>query len=333
MKAIVYKEYGSPDVLHVAEVETPTPKDNDVLVKVHAASVNFGDLIARNFKAVTPRTFSMPMPLWLLARIAIGIRKPNKQILGSEFVGEVAEVGKDVTKFKVGESVFGYRADSFGANAEYLCVKENSLIAPKPENMSAVEATAIPYGAMTALNLLKRVNIQPGDKVLINGASGSIGSYMVQFAKYYGAEVTGVCGTPRVEMVKALGADNVIDYKQSDFTQNGETYDLIVDILGKSAFEKCKGSLKPDGRYLLASFKMRNLFQMLRTRFSGGGKRVICAMSFEGIDDLHHVKQLVEDGVLKAIVDRCYPMSQAADAHRYAESGQKKGSVIITIAS
>jgi NADPH:quinone reductase-like Zn-dependent oxidoreductase len=331
MKAIVYTEYGPPEVLHLEEVEKPVPKDNEVLVKVHATTVNFGDLMARNMGNVSPGRFTMPLPLWLPTRLMFGFRKPKRQILGSEFAGEIAEVGQAVTQFNVGDPVFGYRGPSFGANAEYLCIPEDGLLAIKPANMTYEEAATIPYGAMTALNLLRKVNIQRGQKVLINGASGAIGSHAVQLAKHFGAEVTGVCGTPRIEFVKALGADKVIDYTQEDFTRSSETYDLIFDILGKSSFARCKGALKPEGRYLLASFKMKQLFQMLWTKMVGG-KRVVCALSMEKKDDLLFVKELAEAGTIKSIIDRRFPLEQTAEAHRYVESGQKKGYVVITVA-
>jgi 2-desacetyl-2-hydroxyethyl bacteriochlorophyllide A dehydrogenase len=330
MKAIVYTEYGSPDVLHLKEVEKPTPEDNEVLIRVHATPVNIGDIWARNFSAISPGKFSMPMPLWLPARIAMGFSKPNKHILGSEFAGDIEAVGKDVNGFKAGDAVFGYRAMNFGANAEYLCMPGDGLVALKPANMTYEEAACVPYGALTALSLLRKVNVQPGQKVLINGASGSIGSYAVQLAKYYGADVTGVCSTLRVELVKALGADRVIDYTREDFTQGGETYDVIFDIMGKGSFSRCKRVLKPNGRYLLASFKMKQLFQMMWTS-KMSSQKVICALSSESRQDLLLVKELVEAGKLKAIIDRCYPLEQAAEAHRYVEAGHKTGSVVIVL--
>ncbi|HXQ33472.1 MAG TPA: NAD(P)-dependent alcohol dehydrogenase, partial [Anaerolineales bacterium] len=213
---------------------------------------------------------------------------------------------------------------------EYLCMAEDGLVAFKPANMSYAEAASVPYGGLTALNLLRKVNIQPGQKVLINGASGGIGSAAVQLAKYYGAEVTGVCATPRLEFVKSLGADKVIDYTKEDFTKNGETYDLIFDILGKSSFSRCKSSLKQNGRYLLASFKMKQLFQMLWTSLIGD-RKVICALSSENPKDLIFIKELVEAGKIKSIIDRRYPLEQIAEAHRYIEEGYKKGSVVITV--
>jgi NADPH:quinone reductase-like Zn-dependent oxidoreductase len=330
MKAIVYTEYGPPNVLQLKEVEKPRPSDNELLVRVHATTVNIGDIWARNFKAITPSKFTMPLPLWLPSRMYFGFTKPRVNILGSEFAGEIEAVGKDVTRFRKGDQVFGYRGQSMGAYAEYLCISGNGLVAPKPANMTCEEAAAVPYGAITALNLLRKANIQPDQKVLIHGASGGIGAAAVQLAKYFGAEVTGVCGTPRLEYVKKLGADRVIDYTREDFTRNGETYDLIFDILGKSSFSTCKNSLQPNGIYLLASFKMKQLVQMLWTSLRGG-KKVICALSSENPEDLVYIKELAEAGKLKAIIDRHFPLAQAAEAHCYVEKGCKTGSVVILV--
>ena len=240
-------------------------------------------------------------------------------------------IGKDVTRFKVGDEVFGYRGTSMGANAEYLCMAEDSTIGIKPDNMSFVEAATIPYGMIMALPILRKVNIQPGQKVLVNGASGSIGSYALQLAKHSGAEVTGVCGTPRLEMVKALGADIVIDYTQEDFTTNGETYDVILDILGKTSFAQVKNSLTPNGVLLYASFRMPHLFLMLWTFITGSSKKVICALASEDEEALVLAKNLIESGDIRTVVDRYYPLAQAADAHRYIESGEKTGHVVLTI--
>jgi NADPH:quinone reductase-like Zn-dependent oxidoreductase len=330
MKAIMYTEYGTPEVLQLQEVPKPTPKDDELLIRVHAVSIGIGDLWARNFKAITPGRFSMPGLFWLPARMYFGFSKPKVNILGAEFSGQVESVGKNVKLFKPGDAVFGYRGQSMGANAEYLCVSENSLVAPKPANMTHDEAAVTPYGALTALNLLRSVNIQPGQKVLINGASGGIGSAALQLAKYYGAEVTGVCSTPGMEFVKSLGADHVIDYTKEDFTKNNQTYDLIFDIMNKSSFAQCKDSLNENGRYLLASFKLKQLLQMLWTSMFGT-KKVICALSGEKIEDLLFIKELVEKGRIKSIIDKRFPLEKTADAHRYVESGDKKGKVVITI--
>jgi NADPH:quinone reductase-like Zn-dependent oxidoreductase len=311
-------------------VEKPVPQDDELLIKVHATSVNFGDLLARNYKEVSPRKFNMPLLFWLAAKISFGIRKPRITILGSEFAGEVEAVGRHVQSFKPGDPVFGYRGESMGAYAEYICIPEKSVLAIKPVHLTYEEAAIVPYGAIMALNLLKKANLQPGQKVLIHGASGGIGSAAVQLARHYGAEVTGVCSTPRLDFVKSLGADKVIDYTREDFTQNGETYDLIFDILGKSSFSRCKSSLTQNGIYLLASFKLKQLLQMLWTS-KAGGRKVICALAPGSAEDLRSVKELIDAGKIKVIIDRRYPLEQAAEAHRYVEQGHKKGNVVITV--
>jgi NADPH:quinone reductase-like Zn-dependent oxidoreductase len=330
MKAIVYTKYGPPGVLQLEEVEKPAPKDNEILIRIYATPVNYGDITARNFRNISPSEFNMPMPLWLPARIMFGFRKPRRKILGSEFAGEIESVGKAVERFRKADQVFGYLGQSMGANAEYLCMPEGGMVAIKPANMTYEEAAAVPYGGIMALSLLRKVTIQRGQSVLINGASGGIGSLAVQLVKAFGAKVTGVCSTPRLEYVKSLGADKVIDYTVRDFTKSGETYDLIFDILGKSSFSRCKSSLTQNGRYLLASFKMRKLFQMLRTSIMGT-KKVICALASEKSEDLIFLKELVEAGKIKSIIDRCYPLEQTAEAHRYVEGGHKKGHVVITM--
>ncbi len=331
MKAIVWTQYGPPDVLRLEEVAKPAPQDNEILIRIHATTITVGDIWARNFKEITVREFSMPAFLWLPSRLYFGLSKPRLKILGAEFAGEVEAVGKKVTKFSRGDQVFGYRGQNMGANAEYLCMREDAPVAPMPVNMTYEQAAGVPYGAMTALNLLRKADIRPGQKILINGASGGIGSAAVQLAKtHFGAEVTGVCSTPKVEFVKALGADKVIDYTKEDFTQSGETYDVIFDILGKSSFSRCRGSLTQNGRYLLASFKTRQLFQMLWTSLRGG-KKVICAMAPTSAKDLHFIRELVEAGKFTAIIDKRFPLAQTAEAHRYVEAGHKKGTVVITL--
>jgi NADPH:quinone reductase-like Zn-dependent oxidoreductase len=297
---------------------------------VYATTVNFGDLVARNFKEISPKKFHMLLLFWFFEKMYFGVKKPKITILGSEFAGEVDAVGKEVKSLEPGDPVFGYLGQRMGAYAEYLCLPENGVLAIKPANMTYEEAAIVPYGGIMALNLLRKANVQPGQKVLIDGASGGIGSATVQLAKHFGADVTGVCGTPRLAYVKSLGADKVIDYTQEDFTQSGETYDLIIDILGKSSFARCKKSLKPNGRYLLVSFKMKQLFQMLWTSIAGSQK-VICAMLSEKAEDLIFVKELIEAGKIKSVIDRRFPLEQAAEAHRYIESGLKKGPVVITL--
>ncbi len=330
MQAIIQTAFGPPDVLKVQEVATPRPKANEVLIRIHAINVNFGDMLVRRFNTVSPSEFSMPTPLWIPTRLTLGIRKPKVKIPGSEFAGTIEAVGEMVTRFKVGDEVFGYRSIQMGAGAEYLAMPEDGVLTHKPRNLSFEETATIPYGSLTAIQLLKKANIQPGQKVLILGASGGIGSYALQLAKHYGAEVTGVCGTARVEMVKALGADHVIDYTQEDFTQNGETYDLILDVIRKTSFGECKDSLTSNGIYLLASFKMKQLFQMLWTSLFSR-KKVICALASESTENLEIIRDLVEAGAINTVLDRTFPIKQVAEAHHYIESGQRTGHVVIKV--
>jgi NADPH:quinone reductase-like Zn-dependent oxidoreductase len=330
MKAAIFTEYGSPDVFQIKEIEKPEPKDNEILIRVRAVNINYGDLIVRDFKHLSPKDFNMPSLLYWLARIEFGFNKPKINIQGSEFAGKVEAIGKDVTVFKQGDEVFGYLGMKMGANAEYLTMPESGSVTLKPKNMSYEEAVTIPYGGLTALSLLRKANIQKGQKVLINGASGSIGSAALQLAKYYGAEVTGVCGTNRMQMVKALGADKVIDYSKEDFTKGSERYDLVFDVLGRTSFDKVKRVLNPNGIYLLASFKSKALLQMLITS-KFWDKKVICALSSDTPQDLVTIKELAEAGKIKTVVDRCYPLEKVAEAHRYLESGQRHGNVVLTV--
>ena len=331
MKAIVYTEYGCPDVLKIEEIEKPFPKENEVLIKVHAVSVNFGDLIARNFKNISAKEFNMPLLFWILARFSFGFSKPKKKVLGNSFSGNIESVGNKVKLFKKGEQVFGFIGEKMGAYAEYLCMPENGILASKPSDMTLEEASIIPYGALMAINISKKVNIQKGQKVLIIGASGGIGSAAVQLAKHhFGAEVTGVCGTQRMTVVKNLGADKVIDYEKEDFTKNEETYDLIIDILGKGTFSSYKNSLNQNGIYLLASFKTKKLLQMLWTAITGQ-KKVVCAIASPTTQDLHFIKQLIEDGKIKSIIDKSFSLEETVEAHRYVESGMKRGDVVIKV--
>ena len=331
MKASVFTEYGPPEVLQVKEVPMPVPKDRGVLIRVHATPVNFGDTLVRNFRAVSPRKFHMPFLFWLIGRTSFGFTRPRRTILGSEFAGEVAAVGKNVTRFRVGDQVFGYCGPSMGAYAEYLCIPEDGVMAPKPAKLTYVEAAAIPYGAIMALGLLRKVQLQAGQRVLVNGASGGIGPTVVQLAvSQFGARVTGVCGTSRVEYVRSLGADNVIDYTKQDYVDSGESYDLIVDILGKSSFARCKRSLTPNGRLVFVSFKMKQIFQMLWTSMVGS-RKVICVLVSEKTEDLVFIKGLIEAGKIRSVVDRTFPLERAAEAHRYAESGARKGHVVISV--
>ena len=323
MKAIIYTKYGPPEVLQLKEVEKPTPKDNEVLIKVYTTTVTRGDS--------RMRSFTVPILMWLPARIYLGIRKPKRAILGMSLAGKIESVGKNVTKFKKGDLVFASTfGENFGGYAEYKCMPENGMVFIKPSNVSFEEAAAIPGGSNMALRFLRKGNIQKGQKVLIYGASGAVGTSAVQIAKYLGAETTGVCSSANIELVKSLGADKVIDYTKEDFTKNGETYDLIFDILGKSSFSRCKSSLKQNGRYLLASFKMKQLFQMLWTSMIGS-KRVICALAIDKQEDLIFIKELIEAGKIKSVIDRRFPLEQTAEAHRYVEKGHNKGKAVITV--
>lgn len=333
MKAITYQEYGAPEVLNLREVNKPVPRDNEILVKVHAASVNYGDVTARNFGNLSTKQFNMPLPLWLPSRMMFGFSKPKNPILGSEFAGEVEAVGSAVKSFKNGDAVFGYRGQKMGTHAEYLCVPEKSPIALKPENMSFEEAAVVPYGSLMALNLLKKVNIKAGDKVLINGASGGLGSAGLQLSKHhFGAEVTGVCGTASADYVKSLGADHVIDYKKEDFSRKGEKYDLIFDVLGRTPFGKSKQALKTGGTCLYASFKMNKIFKMLWTKMFDN-KKMICALAIEKPEDMVFIKELIEADKLSSIIDKRFSMKQAAEAHRHFASAEKRGKVVININS
>jgi NADPH:quinone reductase-like Zn-dependent oxidoreductase len=331
MKAAVWTNYGPPEVLQIDEIAKPVQKKDEILVRIHSTTVNVGDVWARDFKKFTPRSFSMPGFLWLPTRFFFGLTRPKLKVLGSEFAGTVEAVGVDVSRFAPGDRVFGYRGASMGANAEYLSVPADSAVAAMPAGLTFEEAAGIPYGALMALGLLRKTGLKPGQKILINGASGGIGSAAVQLAKrQFGAEVTGVCSTSKMEYVRSLGADHVVDYTREDFTQRGERYDVVLDILGVAAFAQVKAALTETGRFVLASFKTRHLLQMLRTTRSRG-KKVICAMASESADDLQTVRELVEAGVIKTFTDKRYPLDQAAEAHRYVESGGKRGSVVITI--
>jgi NADPH:quinone reductase-like Zn-dependent oxidoreductase len=325
MKAIVYTDYGPPDVLQLRDVEKPAPKDHEVLIRVYAATVTAGDVNVRGFTFVPPGFGPLP-------RFMFGLRKPRKPILGTELAGEIEAVGKAVTLFKEGDQVFGIGSKEFGAYAEYTCRSEAGALALKPVNVTYEEAAAIPFGAGTALYFLRdRAKLQRGQKVLINGASGGVGTYAVQLAKYYGTEVTGVCSSVNVALVKSLGADKVIDYTQEDFTQSGETYDIIVDtVVGKTSFKRCKGSLKPQGRYLPVAGGLREIGQMLWTSITGSQK-VIAGSPPERKEELIFLKQLVEEGKIKPVIDRRYPLEQIVEAHRYVDKGHKKGSVVITV--
>ena len=321
MKAIVCTKYGPPEVLQLKEVEKPTPRDNEVLIRVYATTVTPSDGLMRRG---TP----------FIGRIILGLRKPRKKyrIPGIELAGEIESVGKDVKRFRKGEQVYGFRGFGTGACAEYKCMPENGSLAIKPTNLTYEEAAAVVDGATTALFFLRdKGNIQSGQKVLIIGASGSIGTFAVQLARYFGADVTGVCSTANVELVKSLGADRVIDYTKEDFTTRGETYNIIFDTVGKSSFSRCKGSLKQNGRYLVTTGGMILYYVLTLWTSMVGSKKFIWAMSIEKTEALMFLKGLIEAGKIKAVIDRRYPLEQTAEAHRYVERGHKKGNVVITV--
>lgn len=321
MKAIVYTEYGPPDVLHLQTVAKPTPKDDEILIKVRAATVTTGDVNIRGFTFV-------PEGMKALPRLVFGLRKPKRPILGTELAGDVVAVGKDVTRFDVGDAVFGIGSMRLGAYAEYVCRPAEGALAHKPDSLSYEEAASVPFGAGTAHYFLQeRANVQPGQHVLVNGASGGVGIYAVQIAKYLGAEVTGVCSTRNVELVRSLGADHVIDYTREDFTRRTAAYDVIVDtVFGKMTFAQCEAAMKPGGRYLAVAGGLREMMQSI------WNKRIIAGSPKEDRESMNALKQLVEAGAIRPVIDHCYPLEQTAEAHRYVETGRKRGSVVITVA-
>ena len=324
MKAIVHTAYGPPDELQLKEVEKPVPKDNEVLIKIHATTVTTTDCNVRNLTFLPP-LLKLPM------RMQFGLLKPNVKILGVELAGEIEATGKDVTRFKIGDQVFGTPEPALGAHAEYICIPENGVLAKKPANMTYEEAATITLAGHTALHFIRDLgNIQVGQKILINGASGGIGTFAVQLAKYYGAEVTGVCSTTNLEMVKSLGADKVIDYTKEDFTKNGQTYDAIFDAVHKSSFLRCKSSLKENGIYLVTMPSLTYLIQTLWASIAGD-KKIKNGSRLATVEDLLVFNELFEAGKLKAVIDRRYPLEQTAEAFRYVEKGHKKGNVVIAV--
>lgn len=326
MKAIVWTKYGPPEVLQLRDVAKPVPKETEVLIRILATTVTAGDCEMRSLKF--PAWMSLPI------RIYAGITKPQRvTILGQEFAGEIESVGREVKLFKEGDKVVATTGFGFGAYAEYKCLPEEpkmGVLASKPVNMTYEEAAAIPTGGLEALHFLRKGNIQSGQKVLIIGAGGSIGTWAVQLARYYGAEVTGVDSTGKLDMLRSIGADHVIDYTQEDFTKSAETYDVIFDVMGKSSFSGSVRALNHNGRYLLGN---AGLTQVVRGRWTSmrSSKKVIIGAANQKVEDLLYLKELIEAGKIKPVIDSCYPLEQMAEAHRYVETGQKKGNVVITV--
>jgi len=320
MRAIVYTKYGSPEVLQLRELEKPTPKDNEVLISVYATTVTTADCMMRRGD-----TF--------LSRILLGFTRPMSkfQILGTEFSGTIEAVGCKVKKFKPGNEIYAFRGFGTGCYAQYKCMDENGSLAIKPGNMSFEEAASVVDGATTALFFLKeKANIQKGQKVLINGASGSIGTFAVQLAKYFGAEVTGVCSTKNIALVKSLGADKVIDYTQEDFTKRDDKYDIIFDTVGKSSFSRCSKALKSNGKYVVTLMTLKHVLQSFITKF-GNKKKVIFGMSVNKTEALNFIRTLIEEDNLKTIIDKQFLLEELPEAHAYVEEGHKKGNVVITV--
>ena len=322
MKAIVYAEYGSPEVLQVKEVEKPKPRDDEVLIKVHAAEVTKADCEMRSFN------FQVKW-FWLPLRVALGLIKPKKQILGGYFAGEVEAVGKDVSKFNKGDQVFGTTRLRLGAYGEYVCLPASYTLVPKPYNMSFDEAAAVPLGGLNALHFLRKANIKNGEKVLVNGAGGSIGTFGVQIAKAMGAEVTVVDSTIKEKMLRQIGADHFFDYSKEDFTKSAQTYDVIFSMVAKSSYSGCIKVLKPKGRYLMANPRLSDMLRsVLTSKFTD--KTAIFAFAGETEEELLALKKMIEESKIRSVVDKVYSFEQAAEAHRRVETEQRLGTVVIS---
>lgn len=322
MRAFVYEKYGPPEVLQLQEVEKPTPKDNEVLIRSHATTVTSGDCRVRGL--------NVPVGFGLISRLVFGVSKPRQPILGLEIAGEIESVGKDVSNVKVGDQVFALSDTAMGCYAEYKCMPEDRAVALKPPNLTFDEAASMSFGGTTALSFFRRAKLQSGERVLINGASGGVGTAAVQLAKHFGADVTGVCSATNVDLVRSLGADHVIDYTQEDFAENGETYDVIIDTAGTAAYPRSKDSLRDGGRLLLV---LTGLPQALSAPWTSMTTRVriIAGPASGGAEDLRFLAVLAEQGHFRPFIDRRYPFEELVEAHRYVESGRKRGNVVVTL--
>jgi NADPH:quinone reductase-like Zn-dependent oxidoreductase len=321
MKAIVYTKYGAPDALQIREIEKPDPEDDEVLIKIHAAEATKADCELRSFN------FAVKW-FWLPLRVAMGVTKPKKQVLGGYFAGEVETVGKDVLKFKKGDQVFGTTNLRFGAYGEYVCLPANYTIVPKPHNMSFEEAAAVPLGGLNALHFMRKANIRIGEKILVNGAGGSIGTFAVQIAKAMGAEVTAVDSAIKEKMLRQTGADHFFDYTKADFSKRGQNYDVIFNMVARSSYTKCVNSLNPKGRYLIGNPRISDMLRsVLTSRFTD--KTATFAFAGEKEEELLALKEMIESGKIKSIVDKIYPLEQAAEAHHRVETEQRLGIVVI----
>lgn len=323
MKVVRCTGYGPPEVLEYGEADKPVPRDSEVLVRVCATTVTAGDCEIRSF--------TFPILLWLPMRLFMGLIRPRNPILGMECSGVIEAVGKQVTRFREGESVFADMGMRFGSYAEYVCIPETNAIAIKPSNMSFEEAAAVPIGGLNALHFLKKARIRKGEKVLVYGASGSIGTFAVQIAKAFGADVTGVCGPDSQELVRSLGAVTLVDYTKTDFTKNGEIYDVIFDTKGKISFSRVKGSLHEHGRYLSANPRLADWTSGLWAKRQG--RKIILEPSAQKTEDLEDLKNLIEEGKVRSVIDRRYPLEQVREAHRYVDQGHKKGNVVMLVGS
>jgi NADPH:quinone reductase-like Zn-dependent oxidoreductase len=323
MKAVIYEEYGAADVLHVTDLPKPTPKDNEVLIRVHATTVTSGDWRARSL--------AMPRGFGLLGRLVFGVRGPRQPILGTELAGCIETVGKAVTKFKPGDEVFAFCGRKMGCYVEYKCMPEDGPLAIKPKNLSFAQAAALSFGGNTALDFFRRGQVKKGDAVLVNGASGAVGTACVQVAKHLGAEVTAVCSTTNLQLMKSIGADKVIDYTKEDFTRNGTTYDIIVDTVGTAPFSRSRVALKDDGRLLLVLGTLADLIRAPWVALTST-KRVVAGPARERVEEVRFLARLAEAGAYRPVIDSVYALDDIVEAHRHVDAGHKRGNVVVAIA-